>query len=337
MLLNPDMLHTHADALRQSSDVYWIDLDRPTPEEEALVYEQFFPVHRLTRSELAERRQVHVSVFPKVEAFADYLFVVTTPLAKAFLDRQKVPGAVLAESTEHVVTQLSTVLAAKLLITHHTEPLEEVERLRSFLFKHEEQAGRGADYLFHLILDAMIDSFAPVVDRLLIELDQIEDRIFVQPTPDLLHRLVFLKRLVLLLRKTTMYEREVLVRMTRGDFAQIAARELAYYRFVYDHVVRFTERIDAAREMVADLMQLHLSATSNKMNEVMKVLAMISTILLPMTVLTGFFGQNFAAFDDFGGSEQWGWLMEWGWAATLAAMVLLGGGALAFFKWRRWF
>jgi magnesium transporter len=95
--------------------------------------------------------------------------------------------------------------------------------------------------------------------------------------------------------------------------------------------------IEGAREMVGDLMQLHLSATSNKMSEVMKVLAMISTILLPMTVLTGFFGQNFAPFDEFGGSEAWGWLMEWGWLATLGAMVALSGGAMAYFKWRRWF
>jgi magnesium transporter len=329
MLLNPDMLHTHADALRQSSDVYWIDLDRPTPEEETLVYEQFFPVHRLTRNELAERRQGQSNIFPKVEAFADYLFVVTTPLAKPFLDRQKIPGASLGESVEGVVTQLSTVLSTKFLITHHSEPLEEVEKLRSFLFKHEEQAGRGADYLFHLILDAMIDSFAPVVDRLHAELEEIEDRLFVQPTPELLHRLVFLKRLVLLLRKTTVYEREVLVRMTRGDFTQIATREIAYYRFVYDHVVRFTEMIDGAREMVGDLMQLHLSATSNKMSEVMKVLAMISTILLPMTVITGYYGQNFEELPE--------WHMKWGWVMVLGVMLAAGIGSIVFFKWRRWF
>ncbi len=329
MLLNPEMLYTHADALRQSSDVYWIDLDRPTPEEEALVYEQFFPVHRLTFNELAERRQGQTNIFPKVEAFADYLFVVTTPLAKSFLDGHKAPGTSLGESAEGVVTQLSTVLSDKVLITHHSEPLEEVENLRSFLFKHEEQAGRGPDYLFHLILDAMIDSFAPVVDRLHAELEEIEDRVFLQPRPDLLQRLVSLKRLVILLRKTTMYEREVLVRMTRGDFKQIDEREIAYYRFVYDHVVRFTEMIDGAREMIGDLMQLHLSATSNKMSEIMKVLAMISTILLPMTVITGFYGQNF--------SELPAWHMEWGWLMTLGVMLGLSGASLAFFKWRRWF
>ncbi|MCI0541925.1 MAG: magnesium transporter CorA family protein, partial [Verrucomicrobiales bacterium] len=268
-------------------------------------------------------------VFPKVEAFADYLYVVTTPLAKAFVDRRKDPGASLADADQGVVTQLSTVLSDKLLITHHTEPLEEVENLRSFLFKHEEQAGRGPDYLFHLILDAMIDSFAPVVDRLHGELEAIEDLVFSRPTPDLLQRLIALKRLVIVLRKTTMYEREVLVRMTRGDFSQIDEREIAYYRFVYDHVVRFTEMIEGAREMIGDLMQLHLSATSNKMNEIMKVLAMISTILLPMTVISGFYGQNFAELPD--------WHMKWGWLMTLGAMLAFGGGAVAFFKWRRWF
>lgn len=330
LLLNPEMLQTHADALRKSSDVYWIDLDQPTPEEESLVLEQFFCVHRLTRTELMQRREANAQPsFPKVEAFADYLFVVINPLARAFLDRLQHPEGSIAGANGAVVTQLNAVLTDRLLITHHTEHLESVEMLRDFLSKHEEQAGRGPDYLFHLILDAMIDSYAPVLDRLHVELEAIEDQVLIQPTPGLMQQLVQLKRLVILLRKTMIYERELLVRLSRGDFAQIEAREIAYYRFVYDHVVRFTELIEGAREMIGDLMQLHLAATSNKMNEIMKVLAMISTTLLPMTVIAGIYGMNFENLPEI----KW----EWGYPMALGMMLLTGVVALGFFRWRRWF
>ncbi len=324
MLLNPEMLRTHADALRQSSDVYWIDLDQPTPEEEALVLEEFFSVHRLTRKEMMTHREAGaLPTFPKAEAFADYLFVVANPLSDAFLTDLRESSRFLNEGTSGaVITQLCAVLTDHVLITHHLDRLDAVERLRSFVLSHEEQAGRGPDYLFHLILDAMIDSYAPVLDTLYPKLEAIEDQVLSTPTPTLMQQLVFLKRLVILLRKTMTYEREVLARLSRGDFSQIDSPEIAYYRFVYDHAVRFTELIEGARDMIGDLMQLHLSAASNKMNEVMKVLAIISAVALPMTVVSGVYGMNF----------------EWAPAKELAMveMFVAGGIALAYFKWRKW-
>src|SRR5262245_66207132 len=86
--------------------------------------------------------------------------------------------------------------------------------------------------------------------------------------------------------------REVLARLMRWDFALVNEREIAYYRNVYDHLVRFTELIESAREMVSDLMQTHLAATSNKLNEIMKVLTMISTTVLPMALISGIYGMH---------------------------------------------
>ena len=330
LILSPELLRTHGDALRRASDVYWIDLEQPTPEEEALVLEEFMPVHRLTREEIAAcTGRKGPCAFPKVEEFSDYLFVITTPLAQSFLEHLRKEQVTPATKSETVVTQLNAILSAKVLITHHTEHLEEVASLRSFLTTHQEQAGRGPDYLFHLILDAMVDNFAPVLDRLHADLDGIEEEIFEQPKQEHIQRLLALKRLVIQLRKTMVYEREILVRMARGDFSLIESQEIAYYRNVYDHVVRFTELIEGVREMISDLMQLHLSATSNKMNEIMKVLTMISTTVLPMALVTGIYGMNF----EFMPETKW----DYGYGMALAMMALAGGSALAFFKWRRWF
>ena len=152
---------------------------------------------------------------------------------------------------------------------------------------------RGPDYLFHLMLDAMVDEYAPVVEWVATQLDRLEMRIFTHPTARLIARILRLKRVVTGMRKTLIIEREVLARLIRGEFKLVEEREMAYYRNVYDHLVRYTELIEAAREMVSDLGETHLAAVSNRLNEIMKVLAMISTVILPVTLIAGIYGMNF--------------------------------------------
>ena len=132
-----------------------------------------------------------------------------------------------------------------------------------------------------------------------------------------------------MLRKTLIYEREVLVRLARGEFALVDERETAYYRNVYDHLVRFTELIESAREMVSDLMQTHLAAASNRMNEIMKVLTMISTTVLPMTLIAGVYGMNFELLIPDTKNP-------WGFWVALGMMALSGAVSYVFFKWKQW-
>jgi magnesium transporter len=138
-----------------------------------------------------------------------------------------------------------------------------------------------------------------------------------------------LKRRVLFLRKTLVLEREVLARLVRAEFDLVNEHEIHYYRNVYDHLVRYTELIESAREMVSDLMELHLAATSNKLNEVMKVLTMISTVVLPMTLVAGVYGMNFHR-----GMPELDW--QYGYPFALALMLTMGFGSLALFKWKKW-
>jgi magnesium transporter len=216
------------------------------------------------------------------------------------------------------------------LITHHYERVSAIEELRGFLEKHEEQSARGPDYLFHIVLDALVDQFAPLLDRVHEALDRMESRVFHKPTQGLLLRLLKMKRRIVLLRKTLVYEREIVARLARGEFDLIDEREMVYYRNVYDHVVRFTELIEGARETATDLMQTHLSSASNKLNEIMKVLTMISTTVLPMTLISGIYGMNFeeSAWPDFKTS--------WGFWFSLLLMVLSGGGSFLYFRWKKW-
>ncbi len=215
-----------------------------------------------------------------------------------------------------------------MLITHHYAPLPCVEDGQKYLARHADGLGRGPDYVFHLILDGIVDEYAPVVERITDRLDKLETKLFTRPSSELLARLLRVKRQVSYLRKTLILEREVLARLLRGEFKLVEARELVYYRNVYDHLVRYTELIESAREMVSDLMQTHLSASSQKLNEVMKALTMISTIGLVCGLIAGIYGMNFENLPE----KNW----EYGYPFALGLMVVAAVAAFLFFRWKKW-
>jgi magnesium transporter len=313
-------------------DVVWVDLEAPTLEEEEKVFRHFLPVHPLTLEDITRlrRKPDEPPHFPKVEEFPDYLFVVVNPLRPAVRERLEGKGRGPAGLDESLSTQLSAVLTRQVLITHHYEPVVSCAELGGYLRRHDAQASRGPDYLFHLILDVMVDQYAPLLDHFDDSLDRIELEVFRRPRQAVLMGLLRLKRTIIGLRKTLTYEREVLARLSRGEFALIDERETVYYRNVYDHLIRFTELTESSREMVTDLSQTHLAAQSNRLNEVMKVLTMISTTVLPMTLIAGVYGMNFEknVWPDFKSS--------WGFPFALGLMALSGLGSFLFFRWKKW-
>jgi len=304
-------------------EVWWIDLEAPTEDDEALVFKKFLPVHPLTLEDVARSRREpdgrpHL---PKVEEFPDYLFMVANALRPTD-DRHP--------ETDHTrcVVQLSGIVTKQVLITHHYQTLPAVGGVKQFLNRHAEQAGRGPDYIFHLVLDQIVDEYAPEVDHLVTRLDEIEVQVFERPSQQLVVDLVHLKRRVIALRKTLILMREVLARLIRGEFELVDDREIVYYRNVFDHLVRYTELIEGAREMVSDLMQTHLAAQSNKLNGIMKALAMVSTVILPMSLISGIYGMNFKNLPEL----EW----QYGYYFALGLMVLVAAGTLGVFYWKKW-
>ncbi len=318
-------------------DVYWIDLANPTEEEERRVFEEFLPIHPLTLEDITRPRRLpeEGAHLPKVEEFPNYLFAIVNPLSTALVKAFAKPVANHTADEEHVYglqtkhrPQLSAVLTRHVVITHHVASLECIDEVSAHLAKHGEKVRRGPDYLFHLILDAMVDDYAAVVDRISKALDGLERGVFRDPVPQQLARMLRLKRIVSKLRKTLILEREVLARLMRGEFEHVNEQEVVYYRNVYDHLVRYTELIESAREMASDLMQTHLAAASNRLNNVMKFLTTISTIILPMTLIAGIFGMNFERMPVL----KW----TWGYPMSLALMACSGVGAYLLFRWRGW-
>src|SRR5262249_25269321 len=148
---------------------------------------------------------------PKAEEFPDYLFVVVNPLSPRYLCTLQAAPDGREGGRPRALTQLSGGLTHAVLVTHHDEPLPSaepsVERVHAFLGKHPEQGGRGPDYLFHLLLDHLVDEFAPVLDHVSDALEEIEEQVFARPAQGLLERLIRLKRSTIVLRKSLVHSR----------------------------------------------------------------------------------------------------------------------------------
>jgi magnesium transporter len=326
--LEAALLENACSQLLKPTETMWIDLAAPTQDEEERVFCRFLPIHPLSLEDINRLRREPDSPphFPKVEEFPEYLLIIVNPITSLY--RQQLKKMTGPELSHRPFTQLSGVITNNILITHHYEAMECVDQVQKFLQRHLSFAERGPDYLFHLILDNTVDEYVPVLDFIDETLDHLELEVVQNPRQELFMRLLRLKQEVILLRKTFVLEREVLVRLTRGEFELVSERETVYYRNVYDHLVRFTELIEGSREMVADLMQSYLASTSNKLNEIMKVLTMISTILLPMNFIASIYGMNFEKMPEI--------KQDWGYPFALGLMAITGMTAFWFFKWRRW-
>ncbi len=309
--------------LQSTTDPWWADLQAATEEEIAFVFGTLLPVHPLTLEDITRQRRDpdgHPHL-PKVEEFDDYLFVVVNPLLSACWPAE-------GEITQ-LTTQLTAVITATRLITFREGPVPAVDELHQYLARHADQGRRGPDYLFHIILDSMVDEYAPLLDALTERLDELEEQVFQSlTTKETLPRLLHLKRRLTIVRKSLTYEREVLARMCRGDFDLISEHETVYYRNVYDHLVRFTELTEGSRDMVVDLLQMQQAVVSNRLNEIMKALTMVSTVVLPMTVVAGVYGMNFQNLPE----TKWHYGYYW----ALGLMTLSGLAPLAWFRWKRW-
>jgi magnesium transporter len=306
----------------------WVDLEEPTEEEEEQIFSVMLRPHALTIEDMTRPRrvadqQVH---FPKVEEFEDYLFVITNPLRSDLIKDSKSLRKAIRDRQTH--SQLSALMTRHILITHHLIRLSSVDQVRQYLMRHCPMINRGPDFVFHLILDGIVDEYSPVVDSIESRLDALELRLFHDSRPVLVQHLLRMKRFIISLKKTIVLEREVLTRLSRGEFSLVDEREMVYYRNVYDHLLRYGELIENAREMIFDLLQTHLAAVSNRMNSVMKILAIVSTTILPMTLIAGIYGMNFDNTPEF----KW----KYGFEYAIGLMAVTAATALGLFRWRGW-
>lgn len=247
-----------------------------------------FNIHRLEMEDVINTYQR-----PKMEEFDDHLFIVTR----------------LLKMNENALRndQLSLFLNYKLVITIQENYDEHFEPIRTRI-----RSGKGhlrsssADYLSYALLDAIVDTYFPLLEVLGDRLDALEDELFTKPTRASLQRIQQIKRELIILRRSVFAERDKVNDILRSHSEFISDQTKLYFRDTYDHAIQVMDLVESYKEITASLMDIYLSSVSNKLNSVMKVLAVISTIFIPLTFIVGVYGMNFpSANPETGEKLEW--------------------------------
>lgn len=286
----------------------WLDITAIT-KEEAEQLKTVLQLHPLTVEDLVKQ-----NTRIKVEEFPDYLLCVFYGLRKN-------------RSVELV--ELDIVINQTFLITNHLHEIPSFTRLKNAPDQLEPLLGKGPDFLLHKILDMEIDNFFPVLEELDDQIEQIEELVTKKPEPALLTRILQLKRKIVLIKKVVIPQREKLSFLAKNEYRFVTKKALPYFRDVYDHSIRVADTVDNYREAIGSTFDAYLSATSHHLNEIMKVLSIIATIALPLTVISGIYGTNFAILP--GANVSYGfWIM-------VGIMVSLVVFMVTLFRRRGWF
>ena len=186
----------------------------------------------------------------------------------------------------------------------------------------------GADYLAYSLIDAIVDNYFMVLEKIGEKIEDIEDEMIKNPKPEVLHSIHCLKRELIFLRKSVWSLREVNSRLERWESPLIDKSMDVYLRDVYDHTIQVIDALETFRDMLSGMLDIYLSSVSNRMNEIMKVLTIITTIFIPLTLITGIYGMNFKSMPEL--DSPWGYPMVY--VVMLAVSIVM----LIYFRRKRW-
>lgn len=300
----------------------WIDLQNPTLEEEEYIFETLFAFHPLAIEDCQKKPNSEAGYhYPKVEEYSNYLFVIVNPLDPTSFIKLENAKSGSSNIFEFPTLQLNAFLGDSFLITHHYTGLPAIDVCKNHIEKFPKVMERGPDYIYQTIVDSMVDDFNPVLEFFDDEIDELEELLFEKYDPNLLSRIFNLKKGIVKLRKISTYQKEVLSRLSRGEFGLISDHERMYYRNVYDHLVRVTDLTESYRDTVTGMLDVYISVNSNRMNQVMKVLTVIATIFLPLTFLSSIYGMNFHYMPEL--LLPYGYFAFWGLLISLTVFMLL--------------
>ncbi len=312
--IGPDAL---AAAWQDTEGLLWLDLADEPPETCRPILLETFGFHPLAVDDALE--EAHV---PKLDDWGQYLYLVLH--AVTFEDG---PDGSYMDTLE-----LDVFLGRNYLVSHHVQPIAGVDRVWAACQRDERHLKRSAAYLLYKLADELVADYMPTVEEMDAVIDHIEDQVFSNPAPDVLERLFTLKRALLHLRRIIMPQREVLNKLARDDYAGIAAEHRMFFRDVYDHLVRLYDITESMRDLVSGALDTYLSVVNNRMNEIMKTLTIITTLFMPLSFLTGFFGMNF-----FGLTPELGTWTSWpAFLLTLAVIALTPLGMYLWMRRRAW-
>ena len=302
-----------------TESVSWVDVKGLGSEVILRDIGQVFSLHPLVLEDV-----VNVPQRPKIESYEDQLLLI----ARMVIPQKN--GGFFSE-------QVSFILGDHYLLTLQEEanydcfgPIHERIRNSKGTIRHH-----GPDYLTYALLDAIIDGFFPVLEAYGEQIEDLESEVVANPTRQTLQRIHAIKRELLMLRRAIWPQRDAINVLIRDGSDLISADVQIHLRDCYDHAIQVLDMVETYRELASSLMDVYLSSVGNKMNEIMKLLTVISSIFIPLTFIAGVYGMNFNTEKSPWNMPELNWY--WGYAACLGFMALTAGSLIYFFWRKGWF
>jgi magnesium transporter len=292
-----------------SDTTVWVDLAAPTPDE-GRVLSDVFHFHPLSVDDALSALQ-----YPKIEPYPGYLYAV-------------LHGIDVGTEQRFATRDVDFFLGANYLVTIHDGGSRSIEKLRSVCSEHTHILSEGPAALMHRIVDTMVDNYRPAIDAIEQRIEGLEEDAFLGET-QMIREVLALRRDLAFMRRVMTPQRDVIGRLGRREFPAIADEMAFRFRDVYDHVVRMTDESILFQDRLTGILEVNLATVSNRLNQIMKVLTVMSTIFLPLTVLTGMWGMNIDLPHFPGGAAaQFWWLF--------GIMVGISASMMGVFRRLRW-
>ncbi|MDR2402408.1 MAG: magnesium/cobalt transporter CorA [Spirochaetaceae bacterium] len=294
-----------------SSGITWINVVGLDNSDAINRLAELYRIHPLTVEDILNAEQR-----PKVEEFDNYLFITMRSIR-------------LHEGEDLIFERISWIIEGNTVITFQEIPGDSFDGIRRRLMNNGGRIRRmGSDYLAYILIDSVVDAFFIVLDFLGSEIEGIEDRAMDEKDKTLIPDVQRIKQRLLQVRRTVWPLRESVNLLLRLE-SPILSREMTpFLTDLHENVIQAVETVETYRELLAGVMEVNLSAMSNRMNQVMKVLTIISTIFIPMTFIVGVYGMNFTYMPELG--FRYGYPITWG------IMILIALGMIIVFKRRHW-
>jgi len=298
-----------SDYLADPKALVWLDLESPDEAEVALLQAEF-GFHPLAIEDAVRDHER-----PKVDSYDGYYLLIF--YAARYSDHDQI-----------VLQSLNLFVGGNYLVSIRHGPIIEIDDTMTRWHVLNAPIGQSTTRLLHALLDAIVDNYFTLMDRVVDRVEELEDTIFGRFREDSIQDIFRLKKDLLLLRRAVAPERDVLNVLLRQEMAIFQGPEIAYIQDVYDHLVRVTDSIDTYRDLLSSALDSYLSLQSNQLNQLVKALTLASIILMSCALVSGIYGMNFAHMPELA------WPLGYPFAISL--MLLIGIGLSLFFKSRKW-
>ena len=294
----------------EEQNVVWADVSDPTSTDFEELAEEF-GFHPLSIEDCRNEHQR-----PKVEEYPGYYFIV--------LYEAQLAGA----NDRLELRELNIFLGKNYLVTVHSRPIRAIDTGSRLWHEWTDRAEQGSGLLAYLLIDAIVDDYLPLLDVVSERMDDLEDSIFGEFRPEAIEEIFSIKKKLLYLRRSITPLRDVFNTMLRREQPIFPRETHVYFQDVFDHLIRVSDTIDTLRDMLGSTMDAYLSVSGNRMNQIMKRLTSISTVLMSVTLVAGIYGMNFTLMPEL----QW----RYGYVFALLSMVGIGVALYVYFRKINW-